>query len=167
MNPRTAALMLIALIALAGILTYAHYFNTWYAIDRGRAHLSRAETSAFADGMAASISEAIELIPPTGNPVWWFPTARTDFELIQHDLNGFIERTTILEAMPKERDAYQQGMDDLRGKLKTVQEQLGEASAFFFVDPFSLLISLFWIIAVSILLALRSRGFGKEKTAEP
>ena len=167
MNPRTAALMLIVLTVLGGIVTYAHYFNTWYAIDRGRAHLSRAETSAFADGMAASISDAIELIPQTGNPVWWFPTVRTDFERIQEDLDGIIERTTILEAMPRDRDAYQQGMDDLRGKLKTVQEQLGEASAFFFVDPFSLLISLFWIIAVSILFALRSRGFGKDITGEP
>lgn len=159
--------MLIVLTASGGILTYAHYFNTWYSIDRGRAHLSRAETSPFADGMAASISEAIKLIPLNGNPVWWFPTVRTDFELIQQDLDGIIERTTILTSMPKDRDAYQQGMDDLRGKLKTVQEQLGEASGFFFVDPFSLLISLFWIIAVSILLALRSRGFGKEMTGEP
>ncbi len=166
MNPKGAALILVGLTVLGGVLTYAHYFNTWYAIDRGRAHLSRAETSAFADGMAASVSEAIELIPATGNPVWWFPTVRTDFERIQDDLGGIIERTTILETLPRDRDAYQQGMDDLRGKLKTIQEQLGEASAFFFVDPFSLLISLFWVIAISILLALRSRGLMKEIVGE-
>lgn len=136
-------------------------------MDRGKAFLSRAETAPFADGMADSILAGAELIPLTGNPVWWFPTARTDFASIHDDLDGIVERALIINELPKDADAYQQGMDDLRGKLKTVQEQLGEASAFFFVNPISLILTFFWVIAVSIILSIRSKISTNDPENEP
>jgi hypothetical protein len=90
--------------------------------------------------------------------VWWFPTQRTDFTLIQSDIDKIIERALIIRALPRDSPAYQQGMDDLREKLRTIEDQIGEAAPFMFSSQTSIILSVIWLIVETYLMAVYFRG---------
>lgn len=155
---RWAGYAALAMIVLAVLSSYMSYASTIYRADRAIAWLSRAETAGFAEEMIADIQEAKELIPGSGNPVWWFPTQRTDFALIQSDMDSIIARAQIIQTLPRDSTAYQQGMDDLRGKLRTLEEQVGDAAPFMFASPLSLALSAVWMIVLTALIVVYFRG---------
>jgi hypothetical protein len=143
---------------VGGSLLYLAYYNSFYAIDRANALFSRAETAGFAEDMIAYMQRARQLLPKSGNPVWWFPTDKTDFSEIQKDIDGIIARGIILEGLQRESPAYQNGMDDLRGKIKTLELQLAEASGYMFVSGYNVVTSAVWLAAFAIIaFALRRR----------
>jgi hypothetical protein len=152
---------IILMLILAVILSLLAYYDTIYRLDRANAWLSRAETAGFAEEMVSYILRAKELLPKEGNPVWIFPTDRTDFTKINKDIDTIIDRANILKTLPKNSDAYQQGMDDLRGKLRTLQVQIAEAAPFMFVSPINIALALIWFLIV-ILLAYYAFKLSKQ-----
>jgi len=141
---------------------FLNYYDTIYTLDRANAWLNRAETAGFAEEMIDYIKKALPLIPKSGNPVWIFPTDRTDFTLINKDLESIISRAEILKSLPRNSDAYQQGMDDLRDKLRTLQAQISEASPYLFVSPLNILFGFLWILLLSLIGLLWMRSSKKE-----
>ncbi len=150
----TAGYLALGLLIPAVASTYLNYNGSIYQADRATAWLSRAETAAFAEDMIAYMEEARRLIPRSGNPVWWFPTQCTEFKLIQADIESMMERARILQGLPRDSESYQQGMDDLRGKLRTLQDQIGESAPFMFASPQSLVLSVLWLVAETALVSL-------------
>lgn len=147
-----------AIIAAGAASLYMAYYNSFYAIDRANALFSRAETAGFAEDMIVYLHRGANLLPKSGNPVWWFPTDRTDFSEINKDLNQIIDRATILESLPRNSSAYQQGMDDLRGKIRALEVQVAEASGYMFVSAWNVVFSLAWLAAFGVILfAMRRR----------
>ena len=144
-----AALALIFLVG--GSLLYLAYYNSFYAIDRANALFNRAETAGFAEDMIAYIQRGRVLLPKSGNPVWWFPTDKTDFTEIQKDIDGIIARGIILEGVPRDSPAYQNGMDDLRGRLQALELQLNEASGYMFVSGYNVVTSAVWLAVFAII----------------
>ncbi|MEM4311523.1 MAG: hypothetical protein QXX95_03965 [Nitrososphaerales archaeon] len=140
----------LTLFALGIILGFLGYYDTIYALDRANAWLNRAETAGFAEEMITYINKALPLIPKSGNPVWIFPTSRTDFELINRDLQDILNRAEIIKNLAKNSDAYQQGMDDLRDKLKTMQSQIGEAATFLYLSPLNIILGFAWLILIAL-----------------
>lgn len=140
-------------------MLYSAYYNTFYRIDRANALFSRAETAGFAEDMIAYMERGRALLPTSGNPVWWFPTDKTDFGEIQKDIDGIIARAKLLEPLARDSPSYQQGMDDLRGKIHALELQVAEASGYMFVSGYNLVISAIWLSVFAIILfALRGRG---------
>lgn len=107
--------------------------------------------------MVAYLERGRVLLPKSGNPVWWFPTDRTDFSEIQRDIDSIIARATLLENLPRNSTAYQQGMDDLRGKTKALELQLGDASGYMFVSGYNLVVSAFWLGLITVAAYLLKR----------
>ncbi len=132
------------------MLLYSAYYNSFYAIDRANALFSRAETAGFAEDMVAYLQRGRALLPKSGNPVWWLPTDKTNFSEIQMDIDSIIARATILEAMQRNSSAYQQGMDDLRGKIKALELQVAEASGYMFLSGWNVIVSCFWLALLTI-----------------
>jgi hypothetical protein len=146
-----AAGICLLLVVLAGaLLLYSAYYNSFYAVDRANALFSRAETAGFAEDMVAYLQRGRVLLPKSGNPVWWFPTDKTDFTEVQKDLDGIIARAKILESLPRNGSAYQQGMDDLRGKIRALELQVAEASGYMFVSGYNVVVSAFWLVIIAI-----------------
>ncbi len=140
-----------AIIIVAGsALLYSAYYSSFYAIDRANALFSRAETAGFAEDMLAYLQRGRQLLPRSGNPVWWFPTDKTDFSEIQQDIDGIIARATLLESLPRDSSAYQQGMDDLRGKIRALELQVAEASGYMFVSGWNVVISMIWLALFTV-----------------
>ena len=153
---------------IGAALFYSAYYNSFYAIDRANALFSRAETAGFAGDMIDYIQRGRVLLPRSGNPVWWFPTDKTNFGEIQKDIDGIIARAKILQAMPTNSSAYQQGMDDLRGKIKAMELQIAEASGYMFVSGWNLVVSLIWLTALAIFVSyFRGSGARSKTTVEP
>ena len=137
-------------LLVGGTLLYSAYYNSFYAIDRANALLSRAETAGFAEDMITYVQRGRALLPKSGNPVWWFPTEKTDFTEIHKDIDTIIARATLLENLARDSAAYQQGMDDLRGKIKAMELQLSEASGFMFVSGNNLVVSAVWLVILAL-----------------
>ncbi len=138
------------ILVVGGALLYSAYYSSFYAIDRANALFSRAETAGFAEDMIAYLQRGRQLLPKSGNPVWWFPTDKTDFSEIQKDIDGIMARATLLEALPRNGSAYQQGMDDLRGKIRALELQVAEASGYMFASGWNVVIAAFWLALFAI-----------------
>ena len=147
--------MVIVIVGFA--LLYTAYYNSFYAIDRANALFSRAETAGFAEDMIAYLQRGRQLLPKSGNPVWWFPTDKTDFSEIHKDIDGIIARAELLEPLPRDGDAYQQGMDDLRGKIRALELQVAEASGYMFVSGWNMIVSLIWLALFGIIFSVFRR----------
>lgn len=152
-----AGIGFVIIVVAGALLFYSAYYNSFYAIDRANALFSRAETAGFAEDMVAYLERGRVLLPKSGNPVWWFPTDRTDFSEIQRDIDSIIARATLLENLPRNSTAYQQGMDDLRGKTKALELQLGDASGYMFVSGYNLVVSAFWLGLITVAAYLLKR----------
>jgi hypothetical protein len=156
-------LLILALICAIGVASfYSAYYNSFYAIDRANALFSRAETAGFASDMIEYMQRGRALLPRSGNPVWWFPTDKTDFGEIQKDIDGIIARARILQTMPTNSSTYQQGMDDLRGKVKALELQIAEASGYMFVSGWNVVVSLIWMAGLAIFVSYLRR-YGPKK----
>jgi hypothetical protein len=155
----TLSILGLAITLIVGAtLLYSAYYNSFYAIDRANALFSRAETAGFAEDMITYLQRGRVLLPKSGNPVWWFPTDKTDFSEIHKDIDSIVARATILEGLTRDGPAYQQGMDDLRGKIRALELQTAEASGYMFVSGSNLVISAIWLAMFAIVFyALRRR----------
>ena len=149
--------ILLLFILVGAVLVYDHYLESYYSIDSAKAFLSRAETAPTPDLMADALQKSRALIPESGNPVWWFPTTRTDFGLIQNDMVGLIDLAKAIGVLPREQEAYQVGMDTLRGKIRTLGEQLGEAAGYHFLNLTSIFFGMLWVLGFAFVLYLRSK----------
>ncbi len=138
-------LAVVVLLIIGIAFLFMAYSNTFYAIDRANALFSRAETAGFAEDMIAYLQRGRQFLPKSGNPVWWFPTDKTDFGEIQRDLDGIIARAKLLEGLPRDSPSYQQGMDDLRGKIRALELQVADASGYMFVSGINVVTSLIWL----------------------
>jgi len=149
--------ILLLFIIVGTVLVYNHYLESYYSIDSAKAFLSRAETAPTPDLMADAIQKSKMLVPKSGNPVWWFPTSRTDFGLIQNDMAGLIDLARAIGGLSREQEAYQVGMDTLRGKIRTLGEQMGEAAGYHFLNLTSIFFGIVWVLGFTAVLYLRSK----------
>lgn len=138
-------------------MLYSAYYNSFYTIDRANALFSRAETAGFAEDMLAYLQRGRQLLPKSGNPVWWFPTDKTDFSEMQRDIDGIIARATLMEGLPRDSSAYQQGMNDLRGKIAALELQAADASGYMFVSGWNVVVAALWLVIFAIAIFLLKR----------
>jgi len=163
---RLAGILFIAMIFLGAGAATLGYLNTIYPLDRANALMSRAQTTGFADQMISYVEEARMLLPKEGNPVWILPTKRTDFGLIQADLQSILDRAQILRRMDRASDAYQQGMDDLKDKLAVVESQVRDAAPFLFASSQNTLLGVVWLLAESFLVIYLIRASRRRPSVE-
>jgi hypothetical protein len=152
-----ALVALVVIIVAGGSMLYFAYYNSFYAMNRADALFNRAETAGFAEDMIAYLQRGRVLLPKSGNPVWWFPTDKTDFGEIQHDIDGIIARATILENLPRNSTAYQTGMNDLRGRTKALELQVADASGYLFVSGWNVIAAAVWLAIFAIIAFLVKR----------
>ena len=109
-----AAICLVLVVLAGALLFYSAYYNSFYAVDRANALFSRG--NCWIRGRYGSVPAAGPgTSSKSGNPVWWFPTDKTDFTEVQKDIDSIIVEPNSSRVLPRDGTAYQQGMDDLRG----------------------------------------------------
>jgi len=153
-----AGVVFMALIVL-GIVAVIHaYWTTVYAIDRSRGWLGRAQTAGTPTEFVTYMRESLKLLEPFhGNPVWWLPTEYTNVDRIKTDMESSIKRAEVLSELSPQSDAYQQGMDDLRGKVNIFDDQLVQIKDWlFFYNPLNLTLLAIWVVMEILLFVIWS-----------
>ena len=159
---RLLIIAILGILILGVILVFIGYQNAIYPLDKAMGYLSRAESSQTPAMMAGYLEPAKLLLPSQGNPVWSFPNPRTDFRLIQNDLEAMIQRTNGLSSVQPNSAAYNTGLEDLHDSIKIIELNLEEATPYVYVSYINVLFGALWICIIILLFAALRRGKDKR-----
>jgi hypothetical protein len=142
------------------------YDQTIYPIDKAIGYLSRAESAQTPQAVSEYLQSAQHLLPNNGNPVWSFPNPRTDFVLLQEELNAMVLRTKYISSVEPNSAAYNTGLEDLHESIRIVETNLQEATPYLYLSITNIIISSIWISVIVLIFALLKRGSSKLKEYE-
>jgi cellulose synthase/poly-beta-1,6-N-acetylglucosamine synthase-like glycosyltransferase len=156
----------LAFLLLGAALAYYGYYAAIYPLQSVSGFLARAETAQTPQQLAEYIGMAKKLMPEHGNPVWLFPTARTDFAVIHTQLDAILERSAQLSSEMPHTEAYSMAMADMHAASLTIQLNLDEAIPFVYISPANLVISGVWIaVILSIFAGVKMAGAKRREEA--
>lgn len=153
----------LALIVFGIGMALYGYQQSVYPVDSALGYLSRAASAQTPEDLADFVKAAKKELPDSGNPVWSFPTARTDFALIQRNLDDVIARANSISSLEPYSTEYNTGLYDIHASLKTIQEDLVEATPYLYVSFTNIMLSAVWIAVILALFAIMRRGRAKFK----
>jgi hypothetical protein len=158
--------LIVAMVVIAVFSLIYSYSQTYYKLDVASSYLIRGASTSDADEIANYIERALDLIPTEGNPVWIFPTPRTDFAMIRSDLMRLLETARALTLEGKGSSTYQQGVDQIKDSLARIREQVMEAAVFYYASPQALLLSALWLVAFIVLVRFYMMVRGKSEKGD-
>ncbi|MEM1948229.1 MAG: glycosyltransferase, partial [Candidatus Caldarchaeum sp.] len=121
-----------------------------HPLEETIALLERASTSTEITSITEKIQQALAKLPDRGNPVWLFPTAKTDYSLIKHDLQTIQKTVTTIQNSGL--DYLHAIMEDMRMSLQELKLQLKTVEPYVWVDAASIPILL--LAAMSLVYGL-------------
>ncbi|HKZ62137.1 MAG TPA: hypothetical protein VJZ68_06970 [Nitrososphaera sp.] len=151
----------LTLIAFGLGMALYGYQQAIYPIDSALGYLARAESAQTPDELADFVRAAKKAMPESGNPVWSFPTARTDFALIQRTLDDILARANSISSLEPYSTEYNTGLYDIHASMKAIQEDLVEATPYLYVSFTNIMLSAVWIAIILALFAIMRRGRAK------
>ena len=158
---KLVAIGVVAFISFGAGMALYGYQQAIYPIDTALGYLARAETAQTPEDLSSYVTQAQRALPESGNPVWSFPTARTDFALIQAELERITSRANSISSLETYSTEYNTGMTDMHASLRALQEDLVEAMPYVYVSFTNIMISSVWIGIVLIALLVMRRGKAK------
>lgn len=153
----------VALIVGGVAMASYGYQISIYPVDSGLGNLARAESAQTPEELANYVVAAKRELPKSGNPVWSFPTPRTDFGLIQLELDRIISRANSIANVEPHSSAYNTGMNDMHVTLDAIQENIIEALPYMYVSTTNMVMSVVWIAVILGLFAVMKRGRAKYR----
>lgn len=155
---RLATVGIVGLFLLAAGLSYYGYEKTVYPVDRALGNLARAQSSQTPYELAEYVRAAKADLPKSGNPVWAFPTARTDFGQIQLQLDQILSRANSIASLEQHSSAYSTGMNDIHMTIISLERDIVDAMPYMYVSTTNMAISIVWIAIILGLFAVMRRG---------
>jgi hypothetical protein len=155
---KAATVGIVGLFVLAAGLSYYGYEKSVYPIDRALGNLARAGSTQTPYELAEYIRAAKADLPKSGNPVWAFPTARTDFGLIQLELDRVLSRANSIASLEPHSSAYSTGMADIHVTLVAMQKDIIDTIPYMYVSTTNMAISAVWIAIILGLFTVMRRG---------
>ena len=157
-------LMMVGVMALmafgVGMALYG-YQQAIYPVDSALGYLARAESAQTPEQVADFVRAAKRELPDSGNPVWSFPTAKTDFALIQRNLDDILARANSISSLEPYSTEYNTGLYDIHASLETMQEDLLDATPYLYVSFTNIMLSAVWIAVILAIFAIMRRGRAK------
>jgi hypothetical protein len=127
-----------------------------YLLDKAIGFVARAETAQTPEQLAEYIKMTQKLIPADGNPVWLFPTSKTDFALIQANLDSMVVRANIASAMDPLSDSYSIAIRDMHMSAGTIRTNLLEVIPYTYISLSNIILAGLWVTTIiAIFAALR------------
>jgi hypothetical protein len=128
--------------------------------------LVRAESAQTPEQLAEYARLAQRSLPESGNPVWIFPTARTDFYLMQMELDNMLARAEMLRSLSPQDEAYNAAMLDLHSAAEAMEYNLDEAIPFMYISPANIATSAGWVaVIMSVFAAMRRARTRSQRQA--
>ncbi|MGI0018979.1 MAG: hypothetical protein ACREAY_00755 [Nitrososphaera sp.] len=155
---KVLAIGVVAFLAFGAGMAYYGYATAIYPIDMALGNLARAESSQTPEELASYVSEAKKTLPDYGNPVWSFSTTRTDFGLIDLELDRIISRANSIASVELHSSAYNTGMNDMHMSLAAIQENIIEALPYTYVSITNMAMGAVWIAVIMAVFTVMRRG---------
>lgn len=114
-------------LAIYGVAAFVYHQSSVRPLEDAMGYLARAESSQTPEELKGYVTMAKSKLPQSGNPVWIFPTAKTDFAIMQATLDDMISRADHTAALDRQGEEYVRNMYDMHASLKTVQRDIYEA----------------------------------------
>jgi cellulose synthase/poly-beta-1,6-N-acetylglucosamine synthase-like glycosyltransferase len=140
-----------------------YYRDAIYPLDKAIGYLSRAESAQTPDMIITYLRPVELLLPNVGNPVWSFPSPRTDFRLIHNDLNSILLHTRSISLLEPNTAAYNTGLEELHSSIMTIESNLEYATPYIYVSSTNILLDGLWIGAIMSLFAVMWKSKSKLK----
>jgi cellulose synthase/poly-beta-1,6-N-acetylglucosamine synthase-like glycosyltransferase len=159
MNQQTMVLAgVLAFLVMGAGIAYYGYQTTLYPVNEAVGFVARAQTAQTPEQLAEYIKLTQDLVPAKGNPVWLFPTARTDFALIQENLDGILLRAESASAMIPHSEQYNMAMRDMHKSARALNLTLMEAVPYMYVSISNIVMASLWVAAIIAIFALMRRA---------
>ncbi|MCS6768205.1 MAG: glycosyltransferase [Candidatus Nitrosocaldus sp.] len=157
---------ILALLMFGVLMAYIGYASSVYPLEKARGYIAVAVTSNSPATMLEYVLEVEQLIPEHGNPVWVFPTPRTDFGMMHKSIDEIKERLRIISTLPRDGEAFNTGMSDVRGQLAQIEENIREAVPYVYVSFQNVMLSAIWITVILAIFTLMKRGKARMERLE-
>ncbi len=158
---KLVAIGVVAFMTFGAGMAFYGYQQAIYPVDTALGYLARAETAQTPEGLASYVAQAQRAMPESGNPVWSFPTARTDFALIQAELDRILSRANSISSLEIYSTEYNTGMTDMHASLRAIQEDLVESMPYLYVSFTNMIMGSVWIGVILLLFLIMRRGRAK------
>ncbi len=154
----SAVLIPIMLVfVLAGFIVV--YAVNVYRVEAALAEIERASTSISFNNILESVKSAFKLLPDSGNLVWLFPTAGTDFTLIKRDLTAIIQRIDNLQYLATDIEYFHAELKDIRDALGVISIQLRDIQPYAWITLTGVVVVFITLLSsIGVLVALGERA---------
>lgn len=154
LNQRIVIAGVLMFIVLGAGIAYEGYNSTIYPVNKALGFIIRAESAQTPEQLAEYVELTKMSLPEDGNPVWLFQTVRTDFKLIQANLDEVLARADLVDSMEPHGTAYNAAMYDMHRTADTLEENLLEALPYMYISFANITIASVWIIAIVVVFAI-------------
>jgi hypothetical protein len=154
LNQRLVLAGMLAFLTMGAGVAYFGYQNTMYLLDKAIGFVARAETAQTPEQLAEYIKLTQDLIPSDGNPVWLFPTTKTDFALIQANLDSIVLRANIASAMDPLGDSYNIAIRDMHMSAGTIRTNLLEVIPYTYITLSNIMLAGLWVASIIAIFAV-------------
>ncbi|MFQ5941354.1 MAG: hypothetical protein ACE5KA_06630 [Nitrososphaerales archaeon] len=155
---------ILGLLIFGVTMAYIGYSQTVYPLEKAKGYLQRSISSPSPETMLDYLASTKPLIPTEGNPVWAFPTAKTDFGLMQKDIDMMMDRLRTLSTVPRDSESFNTGLLDVRTEMIALEKHIMEAQPYVYVSFQNVVLSSIWIGVLMMIFTLMKRG--KQKLEE-
>ena len=143
----------LAFLVMGAGIAYYGYQTTLYPVNKAIGFVARAQTAQTPEQLAEYIELTKGLTPAKGNPVWLFPTARTDFGLVQENLDGILLRAESTSTMVPHSEQYNMAMRDMHKSAGALSINLMEAVPYMYISVTNIAMAGLWVAAVIAMFA--------------
>jgi hypothetical protein len=155
-NQRILLTGVISFLLLGAAVGYYGYYTTLFPANQAMGFIIRAQSAQTPEQFAEYVELTKALMPKEGNPVWLFPTIRTDFVLIQSALDDMLARAEALELMEPHSASYNMAMIDLHRSANGIEANLVEAIPFMYISLGNVVLSAIWVaVIIAVFAAMR------------
>jgi hypothetical protein len=144
----------LAFLTMGAGMVYYGYQNTMYLFDKAIGYVARAETAQTPEHLAEYVKLTQKLIPAEGNPVWLFPTTRTDFGLIRANLDSIVLRANIASAMDPRSETYNVAIRDMHESARSIRTDLLEVIPYTYISLTNIVLAVLWVAIIIAIFAV-------------
>jgi cellulose synthase/poly-beta-1,6-N-acetylglucosamine synthase-like glycosyltransferase len=163
---KITVLAFIVLISSGIISAIYGYQLSVYPLDKAAGYLSRVQSAQTPYLISVYLKEAKELIPSNGNPVWTFPNPRTDFKLINQEIDAMQSRILAISKIAPHSAAYNTALEDLHASTRIIEMNLIEAQPYIYGSLSNIAFTSVWIALILFTYSLVQRNKKKISEAE-
>lgn len=166
MKPKLALVAILSILLFGVVMAWVGYSTSVYPLDKARGYLTVAMQTSNAEEILDYLASVKTLLPVSGNPVWMFPTPKSDFGIMQKNLDNMMNKARSLSQLQKDSVEFNTGLSDLRGQLALLEDSIEEAQPYVYASFQNIVFSIIWIVVIMSIFSILKRGSKKIKEYE-